>query len=341
MKLELLNIALELTDKCNLACRYCYNIWKIPGAERKTFDSYKKAVQSLTRLFTQADVRNVTLTGGEPFVAERIKEIALFCRMEGKTVTIITNGFKGTSDDYKSLIDMGITLFEFPIHSADENIHDYITQVKGSWKKSLNSICSVQSMRGYPVPVIVLTKYNIEVLGDTLDFISSLGLRRIMMNRYNIGGCGTSTPDSVSATHAQLKQAFGIANRKAEELWLVISSNVCSPNCLLDPADYPRILFGHCSENVLHKPITMDINGNIRLCNHSPVVAGNIFEQLIEDILYSPYAQSWNEIIPDYCIACHKWEKCRGGCRAASEQCGLGLGHLDPIMTANELLSDR
>ena len=183
MKLKLLNIALELTDKCNLACRYCYNVWKIPGAERKTFDSYNKAIKALEHLFLQTDVRNVTLTGGEPFVAERIKEIALFCRMEGKTVTVISNGFKGSAEDYKSLIAMGITLFEFPIHSANEDIHDHITQVKGSWKKSINSIRAVQHMKGYPVPVIVLTKYNVGVLGETLEFIHSLGLKRIMMNR--------------------------------------------------------------------------------------------------------------------------------------------------------------
>lgn len=338
MALQLHNIAFELTDKCNLACRYCYNIWKIPGTEHQPFDSYYKATKALKQLFSHADIHNVTLTGGEPFVAQRIKEIALFCRMEEKSVTIISNGFKGSSDDYKSIISMGITLFEFPIHSADETIHDYITQVNGSWKRSINSIRTVQNMKGYPVPVIVLTKYNVEVIGETLDFIADLGLRRIMMNRYNIGGCGTADPASVSATHSQLKNAFSVANAKAEELSLVISSNVCSPDCLINPSDYPNILFGHCSDNVLQKPITMDINGNIRLCNHSPIVAGNIYKQDLEEILYSPYANSWNNIIPEFCNECKKWETCRGGCRAASEQCGFGLSHVDPILTRKELI---
>lgn len=337
-RLQLYNIAFELTDKCNLVCCYCYNIWKIPGAEHQSFNSYDKAIKALKEVFSQADVRNITLTGGEPFVAQRIKEIALFCRMEGKTVTVISNGFKGTVDDYKDMIAMGITLFELPIHSADETVHDYITQVSGSWKKSVNSIRAVQSIGGYPVPVIVLTKYNIEVLADTLDFIADLGLRRIMMNRYNIGGCGTADPASVSANHSQLKKAFAIADTKAEELGLVISSNVCSPDCLIDPKKYPNIMFGHCSDNVLQKPITMDINGSIRLCNHSPVVAGNIYKQDIREILYSPYANSWNEIIPEYCNRCDKWDTCRGGCRAASEQCGLGLEHVDPILTSEELI---
>lgn len=338
MKIQIPNIALELTDKCNLACRYCYNVWKIPGAEKVAFNSYSKATKALKHLFKQADIQNVTLTGGEPFVAERILEIALFCRMEGKKVSVISNGFRGTIDDYKTLIDMGITLFQMPIHSADESVHDHITQVKGSWRKSIDSILEVKRLNGYPVPVIVLTKYNIDGISETLDYIHSLGLKRIMMNRYNIGGAGTANPAEVSATHKQLKEGFAKANLKAKELGLVISSNVCSPSCLLDPSEYRNILFGHCSENVLHKPITMDVNGNIRLCNHSPVVAGNIFKQDIKDILYSPYANSWDEIIPDLCSDCNKWADCRGGCRAASEQCGLGLQHADPILTSEELL---
>lgn len=336
-KIKLLSISIELTDKCNLACRYCYNIWKVPGAESVCFDSYSKAVDVLKKFFEQVEVRNVTLTGGEPFVAERVKEVALFCRMRGKSVTVISNGYKGTKSDYKSLIDMGVTLFEFPIHAADDSVHDFITQVIGSWQHSIKSIQAVQRLGGMPIPVIVLTKFNIEVLDETLDFISGLGLSRIMMNRYNIGGCASSDPASVSASHQQLKNAFAIANRKAEELDLVISSNVCSPDCLLDPSQYPHIYFGHCSENILHKPLTLDINGNIRFCNHSPVVAGNIYNQDIHNILYSPYANSWQEIVPEFCSECDKWSSCRGGCRAASEQCGLGLGHVDPILTTEEL----
>ncbi|NDV95199.1 radical SAM protein [Dysgonomonas sp. 521] len=337
-KLQLSHIAFELTDKCNLGCRYCYNIWKIPGVERKGFNSYKKATEALTLLFSQADIRNVTLTGGEPFMAERFREIALFCRMEGKSVTVISNGFLGTTSDYKSMIAMGITLFEFPVHSADAAIHDNITQVKGSWEKSQASIQAVRKLGGYPVPVIVLTRFNVDVLEDTLEFIHKLGLKRIMLNRYNIGGDGTANPAAVSANHVQLRNAFRIANEKSGELNLVISSNVCSPDCLLDPSDYPAIMFGHCSPDVLRRPVTLDINGSVRLCNHSPVVAGNIFKEDLRDILFSRYAESWNSEIPEFCSDCEKWNRCRGGCRAASEQCGLGLGHVDPVLTESTLL---
>lgn len=334
MKIPLKYIALELTDRCNLACRYCYNIWKIPGVERTPFDSFRDAIRTLKQLFAQADVRQVTLTGGEPFMAHRMLEVALFCRMEGKKVCIITNGSQGRPADYRQLTAMGVSLFEMPVHAADPAVHDAITQCKDSWQKSVDSLLEVKRLGAVPVAVIVLTRLNVDMLADTLDFLSRMGLHRVMLNRYNIGGAGTAEPMFVLPTQEQLLAAYRTANLKSKMLGLRISSNVCTPLCIVNPTDYPRIRFGNCSSDPLKRPVTVDIRGDIRLCNHSPVKAGNIFRQHLHDILYSPYAQSWNETIPCYCASCELWETCRGGCRAASEQCGLGLAHADPLITA-------
>jgi len=198
--IDLPHIAFELTDACNLQCRYCYNIWKIPGAERKSFNSYKKALQTLKKIFSQANVKNVAFTGGEPFLAERLLELALFCRMENKSVTMITNGSLGKKEEYRLLLKMGVQLFELPIHSSNPKIHDAITRTNGSWEKSLKSVQIISELGGYVVPVIVVTAWNVEGIGDTLDFIHSLGLKRIMLNRYNIGGEGVKNPTEISAT---------------------------------------------------------------------------------------------------------------------------------------------
>ena len=111
-----------------------------------------------------------------------------------------------------------------------------------------------------------------------------------------------------------------------------LNVNLCTPVCLLNLADYPLIGFRHCSFNVLQRPITLDINGNIRLCNHSPVVAGNIYEKDLEEILYSDYANEWETLVPELCKPCSHWPVCKGGCRAASEQCFRTLSVEDPII---------
>ena len=331
------HIAFEITDACNLNCIYCYNIWKMKGAEHQSFNSYKKAIRTLQQLFQQANVNSIAFTGGEPFLAERFIEVVLFCRMAGKQVTIISNGNLIKESDCRQLLKMGVGLFELPIHSAQAEIHDRMTQVKGSWEKSLASLKAVKRLGGNVVPVLVITRYNVKEIGETLEFINSLGCRRIMLNRYNIGGKGCENPLDVSASAEELRHAFAVANAKAEELGLTLSSNVCSPICLLNPEDYPLIGFGHCSFNVLHRPITLDINGNIRLCNHSPVVAGNIWEQSIEEILFSDYTSSWETSVPALCASCREWEKCKGGCRAASEQCLQTLSAEDPIIKSLQL----
>lgn len=330
--LNLHHIAFEITDRCNLDCVYCYNIWKMPEGRRIPFNSYRKAIATLDKIFTMADIRSVAFTGGEPFLSERFSEVALHCRMAGKQVTLITNGTQGREKEYRQLIRLGVGLFELPVHSARFEIHDAMANVKGSWEKSTAAIRTIQALGGSVVAVMVITRHNVRQMRETLDFIASLGCHRVMLNRYNIGGKGCANPMEVSATAAELREAFAIADLLATELGLYLTANVCSPVCLLNPDNYPNIGFGHCSANVLYRPITLDINGNIRLCNHSPVVAGNIYETPLEDILYSDYAASWTTSVPELCKPFVHWSACMGGCRAASEQCFGTLDKEDPVI---------
>ena len=334
-KISIPHIAFEITNECNLKCLYCYNHWKRNDSEFVILNSYKKAQKVLKQLFRIAHVKNVAFTGGEPFLGERIAELVLYCRMKGASITIISNGNAGTQEDYKQLIDLGVNLFEFPLHARNPQIHDSMTGVKGSWEHSYNSIAKVQEMGAYVVPVIVLTKFNYLQIEDTLLFLRELNLNRIMLNRYNIGGASIAKVATVLVPNEELKETFRIANEVVGKYGLRVTSNVCTPFCLLNPEDYSNIGFGACSKDPLRKPLTLDIEGNLRVCNHSPVIAGNIFKQPLVDILYSDYTLSWGETTPEFCEQCAIFDKCMGGCRAASEQMGFSLKKVDPVLECN------
>jgi len=325
-------IVLEVTSSCNLNCRYCYNIWKRPEEKSIHLNSYKKAMDTLKKLFSVAEVTQVTMSGGEPFLCERFSEIVLFCRMKKKNVTIISNGTSVSRDEYKQVIDLGVDLFEFPMHSSKPEIHDYLARVEGSWAKVVNSIKTVKELGAKVVCVIVITKVNYKDIKDTLLFIKELGINRVMLNRFNIGGNGIAEEVNLAISHDELRKAYKIANEIAKSDGMTLTSNVCTPMCIVDPKDYPNIRMSSCAANVINMPLTLDIDGNLRLCNHSPVVVGNIFKDKIEDLLHSDYAKSWKEIVPEYCKNCNKYPKCLGGCRAASEQLGLPLSEVDPIV---------
>jgi radical SAM protein with 4Fe4S-binding SPASM domain len=332
MKPDLKYIIFETTSLCNLDCLYCYNIWKRPGESIAQSNSYTSAFRTLKKLFSSAKIESITFTGGEPLLMERLSELVLYCRLKKVSVTIITNGFAGSLRKFKELSDIGVGLFTLPLHSFDPDIHDAMTRRSGSHQKVIESVKMLQSL-GAPVVIdIVLTKMNMAHLRKTIEFIRELGINQIMLTRYNIGGEGLKHAEKLIPDIEELKKAFAEANEAAKELKMIITSNVCTPLCVLNPDDYDTIKTFSCAADIHRMPVTFDINGNMRICNHSPVVIGNIFETKLDQLMHTDYVNSWKTIKPAYCSSCNLWDECHGGCRAASEQVGTGLGEVDPVV---------
>lgn len=334
MKINLKSITFESYSACNLRCVYCYNTWKRPNGEAPFRYSHRRAMKTLKEVYRQANIGQLSITGGEPLLNDFVADIILTAKLKGSKVSIISNGSGQADGRYEIYRDLMVDLFQFPIHSANPSIHDAMTQVAGSWQRSINSANACTELGIYVVPVIVLTRFNAPVISETLAMLAQMGLRRIMMNRYNIGGAGIGN-GSFGLSKSELNSTFQKASEIALKYDLHITSNVCTPFCVVNPADFPLIGFGACSPDPFKRPLTVDAEGNLRTCNHSPIVAGNIFESKIESIVGTPYMKLWGDIRPAYCSRCSLFERCRGGCRAASEQLGMGLAAVDPLVLEN------
>ena len=331
MKTKLPFVSFEATMRCNLRCRFCYNHYKNTG-DVPAPSSYAQAKKTLNQIFKVFDVGQITFTGGEPFMTERFGELVLSARFKGATVGVISNGNFATIDNYLQLVDLGVKLFELPIHSYNPEIHDFMTRVEGSHQKSLHIIKELINHGVTPTAVIVLTKFNAENASQTVRYIHSLGISRIMLNRYNIGGEGVKYPSEILPTKEQLQSAFKEISDEALKSHLTILSSVCTPHCVLDPDLYRGIRFTACSFDITRRPVTIDYLGNVRFCNHSPVVLGNIFDNSPKDIFANPSATEWGRVVPDFCVGCARLSRCKSGCRAANQQCGTDLHHPDPVV---------
>src|SRR6056297_2975705 len=98
MELEIL--ILELTRRCNMACKHCLR------GKQQTEDMSRKTVHDF---FSQIDcIQGLTLSGGEPSIAPHvIQEVAKEITMAGVDVQnfyIVTNG-KVVSDAFLSSIE--------------------------------------------------------------------------------------------------------------------------------------------------------------------------------------------------------------------------------------------
>ena len=324
-------VSFEVTMSCNLNCCFCYNHHK-NGGDAPLPSSYKAARKALKTIFDKFDVGQVTFTGGEPFMGERFSELVLYARLRGARVGIISNGNYASPDSYLQLVKLGVNLFELPVHSCNPEIHDMMTGRQGSHEKSLKVIAALQKVGVMPVAVVVLTRHNADNAADTVRYISALGIKKMMLNRYNIGGAGVSAPDAMLPTEQQLKKAYREVSDVAVSQGLTILSSVCTPICVLNPKDYRGIQFSSCSTDIARRPVTIDYNGNLRFCNHSPVVLGNIMKNTVDEIFNSPQLAEWRDVVPGYCKDCKEFATCRGGCRAASQQCGKSLDTPDPVI---------
>ncbi len=337
------NVIFEVTPRCNLTCRYCYAPWEAPAprlaAPREV--GFARAERTLKRLFRSAEVGCVTMSGGEPLLAERLPELVLMCRLRGASVNVITNGTAGRREDYRQLVALGVSLFELPILSADPDVHDRLTGTPGSWWRVLISVNELRDLGAGIVAVVVLTRENMGDLAHTLRLIAGFGLRRVMLNRFNPGGRGLIHAPALTPSPDELRKAFAVADDLAGRLDLDITSNVGMPHCLIEPADFRRLRITSCSADIQRRPLALDLDGRLRFCNHSPVVFGNIFKQPLATILECGYLRRWRTAVPGACADCTRFRRCFGGCRAAAEQMGGSLADPDPMLGSATSAQDQ
>lgn len=335
MRSHLGHIVFELTEACNQNCRFCYNHWRPDGCAPA---DPKLARKTLKRLLGQAKVDSFAFSGGEPMLLKNnVADFALTCRFAGSGVNVLTNGTLLKEDDLLNFRDIGVAAVQIPLLSSAPSVHDSLTCLSGSWEKAVASIRNAVSILGGSkvATVLILTAENLDTLPQTLEFYAKLGVHTVMVNRFNLGGNGLKNSEALMLTRAQLKEAFKtVSDFALAHKQMRFVSGVCTPLCVLDSRDYPGVVFTSCSTDVSSRPLAVSYKGDVRFCNHSPFVLGNIWDRPIGDILSDGANKNRYETVPEQCRDCSLYSRCKGGCRAASEQVSGSFDKVDPIINS-------
>lgn len=323
MKTDFFNINFEVTHCCNLKCQYCYNSSLINHSDSC------KPIKTIREFYKKANTKQITFSGGEPMLSPYLVECVLHARLNNSKVVVLTNASINNDKLYKQLIKIGVD-FQISINSINSNIHDYLSGKTGTLCRVKKNIEFILSNNGKIIPTIILTKKNLPTLEQTVEYLNENDIKTIIINRYNLSN--NSFYHDISLNKDELRSAFQLVNKLSKKYNLTITSNVCTPHCILNPKDYSNILFGQCPDDPKMKPLTIDYKGDFRLCNHSIKILGNIHKDTFKDMLYSDYSLSWVSNIPDYCINCEKYDNCKGGCKAAAEQIEGTKDKVDPIL---------
>lgn len=332
---------LELTKRCNNSCVYCYASWKEQGStdghgshDEMTTEEIKAVV---SKLQNETRIESIGLSGGEPLLREDLPEILSFIRGKGIVPVIITNGTLLTKERVDATMIGGN--YEVTLLSYRRETHDHLSGHSGAWDAVVEGMINVREAGGNLTAVFVATKLNWTDLANTAELGIALGVNGLMYNRINLGIHNLRFSEQLLPTPAMIQENLDTLEEIGKTYGIPIVASVVIEPCVVDVQKYKHIHFGWCPLAGEDSYFTIDPMGNVRICNHSPVILGNINQECFSNIYYNhPYVQYFRKTWPLECISCSSQlrEICCGGCKAAAEQCYGTIEQVDPFVTLSK-----
>lgn len=165
--------AIVVTNQCNSNCIMCPD----SDAVRNTKENpdIKKLLEQIRCI--PDDTKHITITGGEPgLLKENLLKLLEECKkyLPNTEFLILTNGRVFSNTDFTNKLEESIpnnTRIAIPIYAANEDLHDEITRVKGSFRQAVVGIKKlIEKNIDVEIRVVVLKK-NYKYLEKIANFI--------------------------------------------------------------------------------------------------------------------------------------------------------------------------
>lgn len=167
-KPQLTNLHVEIISACNERCLHCYipHDLKVSCMESDLFYNIIEQCRNMKLL-------HLTLSGGEPMLHENFCNFLKKCREYDFSVNVLSN-LTLLNDDIINEMKMNPLLgVQVSLYSMDSDIHDEITQMKGSFKKTKKAILKMIE-NDIPVQITCpIMKQNKNCYNDVLKWAAN------------------------------------------------------------------------------------------------------------------------------------------------------------------------
>ena len=228
------SLEVELTNKCNRECAYCYNCSsRHPAFKDLPFE----AVMELLEQAAEYGIRSIGWLGGEPTLYSRLEEVLRRSKELGIENVLFTNGSLLTGKLWKS-IGPGVDRMMFHLDTVDENTFIHINEIPPPAARSLLAI-TLRNLNGILASgfdpdrislYVVLLRPTFLTLKQTLDWaINDNKLGTVTMYPMVRAGRALKTLPDAGLTKEELKRAFEMRAQceNRPELLLLGPSEYC------------------------------------------------------------------------------------------------------------------
>ena len=162
-------VQIELTNKCNLSCRHCNFI----GSDEA--DLTTEEVKGIIDQLKEAGTFYLAFTGGEIFTRKDFLEIAEHAKKQGFLLIFMTNATLITPEIIEATKKIRPRNIEISLLGASAETHDSITQVKGSFDRTVEAIKALTSAGIEVITKTALMSLNFKEYEDIRALSKSLG----------------------------------------------------------------------------------------------------------------------------------------------------------------------
>lgn len=221
---RLSTVSVELTRRCNLACRHCYCCLPEAGPPPRP-ELATSQWRDLISQAAEAGALFALFTGGEPLLRPDFRELWQFARQQGLIAVLFTNGALVDEDLADFLARWTPRQVSVTLYGATEGTYRRITGVEGMHRRVLQSVDLLKS-RGLDVQVrSVITRSNMHefeaLRAQSARYQDTFQWDAELIAPYPIGG-GDSVGERLTAEELLAVEALD-AVRAAE--WRDIATN--------------------------------------------------------------------------------------------------------------------
>ena len=266
---QLTRVQIDVSGFCNERCVHCY----IP-------ESCKHGMMSLdmfSMIVEQCranNVLNITISGGEPMINPNLKDFLNLCVQNNFSINLLSNLTLLSDEILQVLLENPLVSVQTSLYSMNEAIHDSITHLPGSFKKTIDAI---ELLHRHNIPIQIncpIMKQNKDDYSDVLAWANSMNIEADC--DYMLFGCYDCSKKNLGC-RLSISEVEGIVLENCGKSEYVESMYKEATNKSLD-VDQPI-----CS--VCSTSICISNQGNVYPCEGwQGLSVGSITESSLEDI---------------------------------------------------------
>jgi radical SAM protein with 4Fe4S-binding SPASM domain len=262
-----LGVQLDVTYRCNERCVHCYLDHEDHG-EMTTSE-----IKDLLDQLADAGVFFLTISGGEILMRRDFFEILEYARSRTFSVKLKTNAVLIREKEAERIRALGVESIQVSIYSHRPAVHDAITKIPGSLKRSVDAIRFLRSKGLRVIIANVLMLQNIKDYPGVRALASELGVEVTVDPTITPRMDGDRSLLDLNIDHAALSQVFrdqGLVGDVEE---------FCAPPSGIDDDALDSL---PCSAG--HTACYVSPYGDVYPCVQFPLPSGNVRHSKFLDI---------------------------------------------------------